>query len=558
MVPAQYPEFEINPIMKKLLGVTFTLLCHCSLQGSNTDDASLWHKYELAFNSDKAYANPLYEVQNFSVTFNSPTGRTKQVNGFWDGELNWKVRFLPDEVGNWDWTSNCSDKGNRGLHGLSGQFSCVKKTEDLAIFDHGAVKHMPGKFYLTYDDGTPFFWMGCTAWNGAMKSTKSDWDFYLEDRRNKKYNVIQFVTTQWRGGDSNRDGDIAFTGSGRIEVNPVFFKKLDERVDRINEYGLVASPVLLWALPSVTGRELSPGYYLPVDEAAKLASYIVARYQGNHVVWTLGGDGRYFGEFEDRWKAIGQRVFNDIDHAPATLHPHGSSYIGDIFASESWYSIMGYQSSHNYSQSVVDFINRKEVANDWSKIRPMPNINMEPLYENIHDHQTPENVRNAIWWSLFATPVAGITYGANGIWPWVEEDGGPILNHRTAPWTVSWKNSLNLPVSQEMEYLYEFVDQFSWWELYPDSELLQEQPGDETYDAFAGVLANRDRSLIMAYVPKNGSISLRNLTDFSYDAQWFNPKLNEYSAAKIKSSSGLMTATKNSDTGMILILKRDR
>lgn len=335
-------------------------------------------------------------------------------------------------------------------------------------------------------------------------------------------------------------------------------QQLDERVDRINELGLVASPVLLWALPSVTGRHLSPGYYLPVDEAAMLASYIVARYQGNHVVWSLGGDGRYFGEFEDRWKAIGQRVFNGIDHAPATLHPHGSSYIGDLYAGESWYSLMGYQSSHNYTQRVVDFINRNEVANNWARIRPLPTINMEPLYENIHDHQTPENVRNAIWWSLFATPVAGITYGANGIWPWVEEDGGPILNHRTAPWTVSWKNSLKLPVGREMEYLYEFVNQFDWWELQPDRSLLLTQPGDENYDHFVGVLSNRDKSLVMAYVPKNDSISLRNPLGISYDAKWFNPKANTYSPASIGESPAVLMANHKEDTGLVLVLSAKR
>jgi hypothetical protein len=291
-----------------------------------------------------------------------------------------------------------------------------------------------------------------------------------------------------------------------------------------------------------------------VDEAVLLAKYIVARYQGNQVIWILGGDGRYFGEFEDRWKAIGQKVFNDIDHAPATLHPHGSSYIGDLYAGESWYSIMGYQSSHSYQKRVVDFINSKDIANNWDKIRPMPNINMEPIYENILEHQTAENVRNAIWWSLFATPVAGVTYGANGIWPWVEEDGGPILNHRQAPWTVSWKHSLDLPVSLEMEYLYEFMDQFAWWELYPDRELLMEQPGEKQFDAFAGVLSNHDRSQVLVYIPKNGNIRIRNPFGFSYEARWFDPMRNKYTSADVTPAPGILTVTKDSDTGMILIL----
>jgi hypothetical protein len=541
--------------MNKLLAGALLLLSFNALAlAVQTEETALWHRVEIRFTSDKEYANPIYDIKAFNVVFTSATGRVRTVNGFWDGERDWKVRFMPDEPGEWSWQSACSDKDNSGLHGRSGHFSCVKGVEDMAIYKHGAIKHQPGKYYLTYDDGTPFFWMGCTAWNGAMKSTEADWDYYLRHRRDHHYNLIQFVTTQWRGGDANLDGDLAFTGSGRIEINPLFFQKLDKRVDRINEFGLLAAPVLLWALPFGEGRQLSPGYYLPVDEAVLLAKYIVARYQGNQVIWILGGDGRYFDEFADRWKTIGQRVFNEIDHAPATLHPHGQSYIGDIYAGEAWYSIMGYQSSHGYSQSTVDFINRKEIASDWDKLRPMPNINLEPLYENIRRDQTPENVRNAIWWSLFATPVAGITYGANGIWPWLEKDGAPILNHGQAPWTLSWRNSLELPVSLEMEYLYEFMDQFSWWEFYPDKSLLLEQPGDQQYDEFVGVLSNRDRSLILVYIPKNATIRIRNPLGLSYDARWFDLRQNHYTSADVISSPGILTITQDRDTGMVLIL----
>jgi hypothetical protein len=42
---------------------------------------------------------------------------------------------------------------------------------------------------------TPFFRTACTAWNGAMKSTEVEWETYLKQRRDKHYNVIQYITT---------------------------------------------------------------------------------------------------------------------------------------------------------------------------------------------------------------------------------------------------------------------------------------------------------------------------------------------------------------------------
>jgi hypothetical protein len=233
--------------MNKLIANTLLLLSFSALAlASQTDETAIWHKYEIRLTSDKDYVNPIYDINTFSVVFTSASGREKTVNGFWDGERDWKVRFMPDEPGAWSWQSTCSDESNGGLHGQFGHFSCVKGVEELEIYKRGAIKHPAGKYYLTYDDGTPFFWMGCTSWNGAMKSTGADWDYYLQHRRDHHYNLIQFVTTQWRGGDSNLDGDLAYTGSGKIEINPLFFQKMDERVDRINEFGLVAAPVLLW------------------------------------------------------------------------------------------------------------------------------------------------------------------------------------------------------------------------------------------------------------------------------------------------------------------------
>jgi len=332
---------------------------------SATKNAAIWSKYTITFNSSKTYNNPVYDVKAFNVTFTAPSGIKKTVNGFWNGSTSGEVRFLPGETGAWSWIPFCSDKENKGLDGQTGTFKCNKSKDHTPVFPNGDVIHPKGKYHLSFNDGTPFFWTACTAWNGALKSTSEDWDYYLKQRKANNYNVIQLTTTQWRGCDKNAEGIVAFEGSVKIKVNPEFFKRMDDRIDRINAYSLFAAPVLLWALPTGKGRELSPGYFLPVDEAALLAKYIVARYQGNMVIWMLGGDGRFLGDLETRWKEIGRRVFSGIDHAPVTLHPHGSSWIGDLYASEAWYDLAGYQSSHNNGATVVNWINKGPMSQMW-------------------------------------------------------------------------------------------------------------------------------------------------------------------------------------------------
>jgi hypothetical protein len=513
----------------------------------------IWSKHEIRFQSSKIYDNPIYDVKDFKITFTAPSGMTKTVRGFWDGGAEWKVRFMPTETGKWSWKTECSDKENTGLQNQSGTFDCVTNECVESLYQKGAIRHEPGKYYLSYADGTPFYWLACTAWNGALKSTDEEWEYYLNHRKKNNYNTIQLVTTEWRGADKNAEGLTAIDGAGYIRVHPEFFKRIDQKIDEANAKGLLVSPVVLWALPTGQGRHLSPGYTLPLEEAVLLAKYIVARYQGNQVVWTLGGDGRYYDDQEVKWKEIGRRVFNDIDHAPVTLHPHGSSWVGDIYDQENWYNLMSYQSSHNNGERVVNWINKGPMAEMWSKLKPMPYINMEPNYEEIGFRITAKDVRNASYWSLFATPVAGVTYGANGIWPWLAE-GEKILNHNDKGGVTGWRKSIDFPGSIQMGYLAEFFQNLEWWNLFPANEILAEQPGDFVFNHWISVVKSTDDKTIVAYIPEKAEVKFFNPKGIKYTAQWFNPVTNQYDDAKIVQDSTFTAEKRNDVTGELLIV----
>jgi hypothetical protein len=516
--------------------------------------ATMWSKYSIHFISSKTYENPLIDVKGFKITFISPSGKRKTVNGFWNGGTSWEARFLPDEPGNWSWNSKCSDKENKGLEEQTGTFSCRKSKKIGSLFPMGDLARPVGEYHLSFKDDTPFFWTACTAWNGALKSTTEDWEYYLTQRKANNYNVIQFVTTQWRGCDKNGEGLTAFEGTEHITINPEFFNRLDDRIDRINAHGLFAAPVLLWALPTGKGRELNPGYYLPVDDAVVLAKYMVARYQGNMVIWILGGDGRFSGEMEVRWKEIGHRVFSGIDHAPVTLHPQGSSWIGEQYASEEWYDLVGYQSSHSNSAIVVNWINKGPMSQMWSKIKPIPYINMEPNYEEINNQITARDVRNASYWSIFSTPIAGITYGANGIWPWIN-DGENILNHGKQAKLTGWKKSIDFPGSIQVGYLSRFIRQFDWWKFYPANEILAEQPGEKVYNQWISVVRKDDFSQILAYIPCRGTIKLKNAQGLVYQISWFDPVAGKILKGLWEIDGPIISIDQNIDHDMVLILK---
>jgi hypothetical protein len=516
-------------------------------------DAVKWQKYELVFSSSVSYDNPVQDVRSFEVTFTSPSGFKKTINGFWDGGTVWKARFMPGEAGIWTFGTKCSDTKNQGLEGQKGSFTCRPQTGDKDIYIHGPVINPEGTYHLTHQDGTPFFWLACTAWNGALRSTVAEWDKYLEHRVSNNYSVIQFVTTQWRGCDKSSEGLVAFTGSGRISINPDFFRLIDSKIDRINEYGLVAAPVILWALQSGAGRELSPGYYLPDDQAILLARYIVARYGGNHVVWILGGDGNYLGTYEQRWKTIGRAVFDGRHQGIVAQHPQGRSWIGEAYRDEAWLDIIGYQSSHSNAESTVNWITKGPMSQMWHRLPARPLINLEPNYEEIGFRITDRDVRNACWWSLFATPIAGITYGANGIWPWLRQ-GERILNHGDAPGTSPWDISINFPGSVQMGYLAQFMKELDWWTFYPAQELLVEQPGDKQFNSFVSVMKCIDNRTILAYVPVRQTIRLRKPDGHSYSARWFSPVSNSWHEGSVSESGNIISLTSPGDGDYVLVL----
>ncbi len=73
-------------------------------------------------------------------------------------------------------------------------FSCANigpKQPEQDIFSHGKLKVSENKRFLQHEDGTPFFYLGDTAWELFHRLDKEESGKYLEDRAGKGFNVIQ-------------------------------------------------------------------------------------------------------------------------------------------------------------------------------------------------------------------------------------------------------------------------------------------------------------------------------------------------------------------------------
>ncbi len=503
--------------------VCLTFFCDASTQAAS-GAVQLWTRFEEMFTSSKDYDNPVQDAK-VSVEFTSPGGKKRALLAFWDGGRVWRVRFSPDEPGKWTYKTFCSDQSNSGLDGRSGSFECEKYRGDLPLVRHGELRLSDNRRYLQHADGTPFFWLADTVWCGPLFADFGDWKLFLKDRVAKEFTAIQFVLTQWRMAKTDAAGNPTFTGTDKVAVNPAFFQRMDKYDDAINEAGLLAVPVLLWA---IRGDD-NPGYSLPEDQRIVLAQYMVARYGAHQVIWFLGGDGQYSGENADIWKRIGRAVFSPGHHRLATMHPGGRSWVGGEFRNEPWFSFVGYQSGHGDDEKTFRWLNQGPPSTQWADMPNLPVINIEPNYEAHNGYtyrkvHTDHAVRRAAYWSLLVSPPAGGTYGGQGIWGWhtkVQAPADHISTGLGSPWYVA----KDLPGAFSMKYLHEFFKGIEWWRLVPAPEVLAEQPGKEDASKFIAAAKSEEGDLLVVYLPEGGSVTLKtNSLKKGLGARWYHPR----------------------------------
>ncbi len=491
-------------------------------------------RFAAAFVSAVEYAHPLQDIA-FSATFTSPSAQQHAVDGFWDGGVSWRVRFKPDELGQWTFTTACSDTANGGLHGQTGAFVCVEPAGATRFDQHGPLRVSSNRRFLEHADGTPFLWLADTAWSGPLLSTSDEWADYLRERVRQGFSAVQWVATQYLAApDGDREGQLPYAGHEHIAVNPAFYQRLDRRLDALNAAGLLGAPVLLWAAEwsNASVNESNPGLVLPEDQATLLARYMVARWGAHDLLWILNGDGDYRGPKAARWHRIGQAVFGARPHAPVMLHPNGMSIPTEEFREQEWLDITGYQSGHGDDEETQRWLVAGPPAQDWQRDPPRPSINLEPPYENHISYQSkqpisPFTVRRALYWSLLVAPTAGVTYGGHGVWGWDDGSAPPVAHPNTGV-PLPWREALRMPAAEQLHVLAELFGGIDWWRLRPAPEMILTQPGQMLPSSTILAARSKAGDLALIYTPEAGTLEL-NIIDLraGLTTRWVNPSTGE-------------------------------
>lgn len=514
-----------------LLGLTVVLPVH-RVQGADFT-VQVWRPVEVTLTSNVTYGNPYKDVE-VSATFSGPGGVVMTMPGYWDGGQTWKIRFSPTRTGSWTYSTNSTDVANAGLNNQSGSIAVTAYAGNLPIYQRGFLRISANNRYMTYNDGTPFYWLGDTSWGGLSNATRlnesndpsysSMFRGIIDRRVQQGYTVWKAETFANNDEGSNppaNEGGSAWTNGFFNQLNPAFWQNIDERLQYVADKGLVMS------LAQGIGRSMTNAS--GETEHKRLARYLLARYGAYPVVWITAQEYDDFGACGACWANVAEYVYNlDPYKHPNSLHNGPSNPIA--YHDREWYNFVTLQQAHGRADPVDYWLNQYNATPARPIVEDEANYeDIIPAYANVQKWQ----VRQSAYMSQIGGGF-GFTYGGQGIWFGCYTADDPNFNCGNGNGSVgrAWYQTLDFEVGGfQMTYMKAFFTSFDWWTLSPDGGAIT-WSGAPTNSQKPYQKSSASRAVTVAYLPQapatyTGTLNGLN-SERTYRARWFNPRSAGY------------------------------
>lgn len=393
--------------------------------------------------------------------------------------------------------------------------------------------------YLTAGN-QPFFWLADTGWLLFGKLNPEETVKYLDDRKQKGFNVIQVMVLHSLAQTSYK-GDSALVARDVSRPNRSgYWDYLDEVVSLAEERGLYLALVPVWGTNVKAGSVSSA-------KAAQYAEFLARRFcNRSNIVWMNGGDLRGSDSIQV-WQTIGSTLKKFAPNQLITFHPFGRTQSSTWFHSESWLDFNMFQSGHRrYDQDTARNETRygednwRYVQADYNKKPVKPTLDGEPSYEGIpqglHDTLQPkwtaDDLRRYAYWSVFSGG-CGFTYGNNSVMQFYKPDGKPGAYGARQ----SWKDAINAPGAQQMIHLKNLMLQYPFWKMKPNNSVIAEQ--GERYNHQTALVGD-NCLLIYTWNGRSIKIDQSKWKNKIKQAQWYDPRNGNFSAAPFVSGKNIL------------------
>lgn len=402
----------------------------------------------------------------------------------------------------------------------------------MTIGAHDAAAQVKGRLqvaqnqrYLQYQDGTPFFYLGDTAWELFHRLNREEATLYLEDRARKGFTVIQAVALAELDGLTapNPYGALPLVDNDPARPNEAYFAHVDFIVEKAESLGMFVGLLPTWGKYWKTGD----AKIFTEANARGYGQYLGRRYKDRAVIWILGGDQNVATSDERAIvdaMASGLKAGDEGRHL-MTFHPRGPGQSSLQLHDAAWLDFHMTQSSHAARDHDTGLYADRDLA--LSPLRPT--LDGEPRYEGIpvgfylRDHNRldrfdDDDVRQAAWWSVMAG-ACGHTYGNNNIWQMWQPGRAPIISA-----SVPWREALDHPGARQMGLLRRFMEARAFHTLLPDQSLIANGP--LTGGAKIRAARARDGSFALVYSPRGEPFTIDKgvIKALRVKEVWFDPR----------------------------------
>lgn len=432
---------------------------------------------------------------------------------------------------------------------------------------HGELRVSENGHTIQHKDGTPFLWIGDTAWGLFQQLTREEVDEYLDNRQKLGFTVIQAVAYWYPHGGgmdsgphnaANAYGDRPFRGGedspdtaeplvvegGSPDSPNDYWDHVDYVVAAVKKRNMYLALLPCWGRAYITPQFQGAHEEITVEQARAYGAFLGKRYrQEPHIIWVLGGDAKaqihgydkyaHYQEWDKRpvFRAMAEGIAQGVtgrkpawnksspawDKVFMTYHPDGDALDNSSkwFHEDAWLDANGVEVWREVDQVYPTMLS------DYQLEDPVkPSLFLEGSYEyGSYRHEcgwvTPLKYRRQVYHTFFAGG-AGHTYGAGPIWS-MRGNGGDYNCGYT------WKQALAFPAGAQFAGVAKaFLLEHQWSEWIPDGRVI-EGPVGEGESLKTAVTVNTD-DMALVYFSNNSQARIRNTLNQSAEAQWFDPR----------------------------------
>lgn len=433
--------------------------------------------------------------------------------------------------------------------------------------EHGELRVSENGHRIEHADGTPFLWLGDTAWGMFQQLTREEVDQYLDNRRELGFTVIQSVAFWYPHGGgfdsgphnaANAYGYRPFTGGedapntaaprivpgGSPEAPNDYWDNADYVVEAAGKRGLYLALLPAWGRAYITPQFGGAHEEFTGDEARQFGAFLGERYRNKpHIVWVLGGDAkarirgydkyRNFHDYDKRqvFRAMAEGIARGVtgqrpawdepdrawDRVFMTYHPDGDAPDNSStwFHKDAWLDANGVEVWREVGEVYPTMLG------DYARDEPAkPSLFLEGSYEyGSYRHEcgwvTPVRVRRQAYQTFFAGG-AGHTYGAGPIWAMRGDSGDYNCGY-------TWQQALAFPGAVQFAgILQAFLREHDWAQWVPDGGVVSGPIGEG--ESLKTAVKTAGGNMALVYFADNSQTTIRNILDRAAIACWFDPR----------------------------------